>query len=52
MPKICATMPIVGGTVDNHKKPKVIPKMISRYQDIFIGHSDHTSDIFRNIPSS
>lgn len=28
---------------------KVIPKMISRYQDIFIGHSDHTSDIYSSI---
>ena len=28
MPKICATIPFVGGTVDNQSKPKVIPKTI------------------------
>ena len=28
VPKICATIPLVGGTVDNHKSPKVIPKII------------------------
>ena len=28
MPKICATIPFVGGTVDNHNIPKVIPKNI------------------------
>lgn len=28
---------------------KVIPKMIKRYEDIFIGHSDHTDDIYSSI---
>ena len=28
VPKICATIPLVGGTVDNHNKPKVTPKII------------------------
>ncbi len=27
VPNIWATIPFVGGTVDNHKKPKVIPKI-------------------------
>ncbi len=27
----------------------VIPKMISKYNDIFIGHSDHTDDIYSSI---
>jgi len=26
VPNIWATIPFVGGTVDNHKKPKVTPK--------------------------
>ena len=25
---MCATIQLVGGTVDSHKKPKVIPKII------------------------
>ena len=28
VPKICATIPFVGGTVDNQRSPKVIPKII------------------------
>ena len=28
VPNICATIPLVGGTVDNQKSPKVIPKII------------------------
>ena len=28
VPKICATIPFVGGTVESHKSPKVIPKII------------------------
>ena len=26
VPNICATIPLVGGTVDNHNNPKEIPK--------------------------
>ena len=28
VPNICATIPLVGGTVDNHNSPKEIPKII------------------------
>ena len=28
VPKICATIPLVGGTVESHKRPNVIPKII------------------------
>ena len=27
VPNICATIPLVAGTVDNHKKPKLAPKI-------------------------
>ena len=27
MPNICATIPLVAGTVDSHKNPKVAPKI-------------------------
>ena len=27
MPNMCATIPLVAGTVDSHKKPKVAPKI-------------------------
>ena len=28
VPNICATIPLVGGTVDSHNSPKEIPKTI------------------------
>ena len=28
VPKICATIPLVGGTVESHKSPNVTPKII------------------------
>ena len=33
VPNICATIPLVGGTVDNHNTPNVIPKKIDVYND-------------------
>ena len=33
MPKICATIPLVGGTVDSHNKPNVTPNMIELNRD-------------------
>ena len=33
VPKIWATIPFVGGTVESHKSPKVIPKIIEFIRD-------------------
>ena len=33
VPNICATIPLVGGTVDNHNIPNVTPKKIDEYMD-------------------
>ena len=33
VPKIWATIPFVGGTVESHKSPKVIPKIIEFNKD-------------------
>ena len=34
VPKICATIPLVGGTVDSHNVPKVIPNKIEENMEI------------------
>ena len=33
VPKICATIPLVGGTVESHKSPNVTPKIIELTSD-------------------
>ena len=33
VPNICATIPLVGGTVDSHNIPNVTPKKIDEYMD-------------------
>ena len=33
VPKICATIPLVGGTVESHNSPKEIPKIIELIRD-------------------